>query len=131
MRCTSGWRLTVFVALALPACSFGEDTGAPRMWANGDLVVTVTDSAMTLRFACLQVTATPPPSLERGTFSVPGNFDNLNYHGTVTIRGAIAGEALTLDLVPGTAPANTARHETVTLGAEPPPWYPSGATCAD
>ena len=127
--------LTAAVALTAiglaAACGLDDPPRTFGTWANGDVVVVSTDSAFTLRFECLHVTLSSPLILTGNSFSVHGNFDNLNYKGTVTLVGTMDSQTMTFDLVPGTAPANSARREVVKRNGALPSWYPYGATCAD
>ena len=57
-----------------------------------------------------------------GAFEIPANFNGVNYKGSVTLLGTIVSQSMTLDLVPGTAPANSARHDVLTLNGAMPSW---------
>ena len=117
------------VGMAATACHAEEMTVNVGTWANPSVVVIATRSSVTLRTICNSVTSNSPIVSVDGAFEIPANFNGVNYKGSVTLLGTIVSQSMTLDLVPGTAPANSARHDVLTLNGAMPSWYPAGGDC--
>lgn len=117
------------VGIASTACHAEEMTVNVGTWANASVVVIATKSSVTLHTMCKSVTSNRPIVSVDGAFEIPANFNGVNYKGSVTLVGTIASQSMTLDLVPGTAPANSARHDVLTLNGALPSWYPAGGDC--